>query len=90
VSTTVSGAETSPDAQVAQAIAHHFGLPHRRVDRKEPANYQDLADALVLTDGEFNVFEYARIAATHRGHVAAGHEISAYTALEVLYFSRWD
>jgi asparagine synthase (glutamine-hydrolysing) len=76
VSTTVSGSEDSPDARVAKIIADQFGLPHRRVERNATRTYQDLLNALLLTDGEYDVFEYAGIAATHQGHVDAGHDIS--------------
>ncbi|SJM89089.1 hypothetical protein [Crenothrix polyspora] len=76
VSTTVSGSADSADATVAKRIAEQFSLPHRRVTRKTTCSYEDLQNALLLTDGEFDVFEYAGIASTHHGHVDAGHDIS--------------
>lgn len=89
VSTTVSGSETSPDAQVARRIAEHFGLPHRRVERKTSFTYDDLQSALLLTDGEFDVFEYANIANTHQGHVLAGHDISINGSFGELARAYW-
>lgn len=69
--TTVSGAPDSPDVIVSTQIAAAFGLSHRRITRLQEITLELCAKAFAYTDGEFDLFEYARIAATHEGHATA-------------------
>lgn len=65
-STTVSGAPDSADVRVSCELAQLTGLPHEVQAPGEALGIRHLNDALTLTDGEYDVVEYARILQTHR------------------------
>ncbi|HJT75929.1 MAG TPA: hypothetical protein VJ739_01905, partial [Gemmataceae bacterium] len=62
--TVVAGPADSPDVTVANGLARLAGLPHLHVP-PTPPSLDRLEDALRLTDGEFDLVEYARILAIH-------------------------
>jgi len=65
-STTVSGPPESADVRVSRELAHLTGLPHEVQAPGEAISFQHLNDALMLTDGEYDIVEYARIMLIHR------------------------
>ncbi|MBV5310958.1 hypothetical protein [Chromatium okenii] len=73
--TTVSGAPSTPDVKVAAELARMFALPHAAQHIKKNPNFNELIQALIYTDGECDIFEYARIA-TVQTHSAAAEAIS--------------
>ncbi len=68
VSTTVSGPANSPDAYVSAELAKLAGLDHQRSDPEPIHLYEQIQFALTLTDGEYDLTEYARICEIHRSH----------------------
>lgn len=86
--TTVSGPATSPDVIISRDLAQVAGLLHLHlVAQQEPASFNQAKKALPLTDGEYDLVEYARVLEVHRtlsehfdisvngsfGEVARGH-----------------
>lgn len=65
-STTVSGPTGSPDVAISRLIANQAGLTHVHLERNEEALFELAGDALVLTDGECDLMEYARTLMVHR------------------------
>ena len=65
-STTVSGSPESGDVRISRELAQLTGLTHEVQDPAEAISFQHLNDALMLTDGEYDVVEYARIMQIHR------------------------
>ena len=72
--TTVSGPASSPDVVVSTQIAQAFNIRHSHRVASEPG-LADLTQALKWTDGEYDVFDYARIAAVHT-QLSARYQIS--------------
>ena len=64
--TTVSGAAESGDVLVSQAIASKFGLSHWHFPGGRTSTVEDLQKILFLTDGEYDLIEYANIYHIHR------------------------
>lgn len=65
-STTVSGPVGSPDVVVAHELATMAGLSHRHITPQRPILWEDVTQAVQLTDGEYDVVDYARILQVHR------------------------
>jgi hypothetical protein len=63
--TMVAGPPTSADVQVAGRLAQVAGFPHRHIAPDGLLTFRRLEDAFALTDGEFDVTEYARILDIH-------------------------
>ena len=61
----VSGASDSPDVVVSRGLAARAGLPHRHLEPQPSQILCQFDRALALTDGEYDLVEYARIAAIH-------------------------
>lgn len=62
--TTVSGLAGDEDVVISSALARHFGLQHKvipPVEHDDPRQAERLADAVLLTDLEYDIIEYARI-----------------------------
>ncbi len=59
--TTVSGAPSTPDVRVAGELANMFTLPHAAQHITKNPSFDELIQALIYTDGEYDAFEYARI-----------------------------
>lgn len=64
--TTVSGPDNSSDVRISRGLAELAGWPHLHVAGDEPVTYERLREAIVYTDGEFDLVEYARILQIHR------------------------
>jgi hypothetical protein len=65
-STTVAGPADSPDVVVSRGLAKLAGLPHLHVPLVERMTFDRLKDAFTLTDGEYDLVEYARILDIHQ------------------------
>lgn len=75
-SSTVSGPKTSADVIVSERISRLIKTSHYHVELEAERTAAALADSLALTDGEYELFEYGRIAAIHRGHAGRGFSAS--------------
>ncbi|MGA2262652.1 MAG: hypothetical protein ABSH28_14605 [Acidobacteriota bacterium] len=73
--TTVSGPPSYPDVVISQRLARRLGLPHRYVNPGPADNFDRLQRALQLTDGEYDLVDYARIYEIH-SELAASFDIS--------------
>lgn len=65
---TVSGADNHEDVVIGSRLALVAGIPLVRRPLQGPIGFETLADALALTDGEFDAIEFAAIADVHRSH----------------------
>lgn len=75
-SATVSGPKASADVMVSEHICRTLKIPHYHVEIEAERSAAALIDALALTDGEYELLEYARIAAIHRTHAQRGFSTS--------------
>ena len=75
-SATVSGPKSSADVMVSEQISRTLKIPHYHVEIQAEKSAGILADALTLTDGEYELLEYARVAAIHRSHARRGFSTS--------------
>lgn len=66
VAVTVSGAADSADVRVSQGLAQVIGLTHRHHSPAADVSLAEAVDTIPLTDGEYDMFDYARIARVHR------------------------
>jgi asparagine synthase (glutamine-hydrolysing) len=65
-STVVTGALDNPDVRVSSTLAKLANLPHIRVSRADALSFSEIKEGLAVTDGEYNLVEYASILRTHR------------------------
>jgi asparagine synthase (glutamine-hydrolysing) len=63
--TTVSGPPESPDVVIAEHLSRITRAPHTHIEPDPHVTWDRLNDALRVTDGECDLFEYARIQAIH-------------------------
>lgn len=63
--TTVAGAAKDSDVVIAQRLATLTGKPHWHLENGVTASLATLKAALPLTDGEFDLVDYARVRALH-------------------------
>lgn len=61
IATTVSGPSHSPDVDVSHGLAQLFGLPHLHLQYSSHLPSEILRQTLQMTDGEYNLNEYAGI-----------------------------
>ena len=66
MSTVVSGSPNSGDVVISKGLAAMARLPHLHMQKSKVPTYAALQDALVLTDGEYDLVEYSRIHAVHQ------------------------
>jgi hypothetical protein len=66
IATTVSGLDGSPDVVVSRGLAELANLPHQQFPPQQPRSLADIKDAAVLTDGEYDLVEYARTLTVHK------------------------
>jgi len=64
--TTVTGSPDSGDVKVSKAISDKFELPHWPMSAGHLSTFDDLKQILWLTDGEYDIIEYAKIFQVHR------------------------
>jgi len=74
-STIVAGPSTTADVKVAQRLAQVANLPHLHIPPLELMTFRRVQDAFALTDGEFDLIEYARILDIHE-QLATSFDIS--------------
>lgn len=60
-SSTVAGAPGSADVRIAAELAQRAGLDHRYIEPAPVRSFAQLQAALALTDGEYDLVDYARI-----------------------------
>lgn len=65
-SAAVSGPADSGDVIVSSGLAQLAGLPHIHFPPGEPLSFAEVTAALPLTDGEYNLVEYAHVMRIHR------------------------
>lgn len=63
--TTVSGSTNHPDVVIARGLASLLGLPHLHIGERHEVSIHDLSRAFQLTDGEYDLVEYAGILRVH-------------------------
>ena len=61
LTTTVSGPSQSPDVTVASLIAQAKGFPHIHLLPQGNIQFQEVKNAFLYTDGEYDLLDYARI-----------------------------
>jgi len=62
---TVSGRGDSPDVLTSRGLASLLGLPHLHFPEPTQRNFGEIKGALPLTDGEYDLIEYARVLSIH-------------------------
>jgi hypothetical protein len=73
--TAVAGAPTHPDVVISRALASRVGLVHRYFCPAPVSTFEQLQNALALTDGEYDLVDYARIQQV-QSDLAANFDIS--------------
>jgi len=66
ISTAVSGETESPDVRISSALARLAAIPHRQSDPPPVHRYDQIHQALQLTDGEYDIVEYSPVSEIHR------------------------
>jgi hypothetical protein len=64
--TVVSGPPDSADVLISRSLAQMLRLPHLHNERQQQTSIGQIWTSLALTDGEYDLIEYARIAEVHR------------------------
>jgi hypothetical protein len=64
-STAVSGEDDSADVRISRALAKELGLPHIHHDPLQRISFEQLQACIALTDGEYDLVNYAQIAEIH-------------------------
>ena len=65
-STTVSGLPEGRDVILSQSLAKMIGLPNIHLEPQGQTKFDQVKNAFLLTDGEYDLIEYARIFEIHR------------------------
>lgn len=73
---TVTGPDDLDDVRIGAELAATGGWRHDHRQPAPPPDWSTLQDALRLTDGEFDAFEFAGIARVHHEHRARGYALS--------------
>jgi hypothetical protein len=64
--TVVSGPSDSADVLISHSLAQMLGLPHLHNEPQQQISFDQVRASLALTDGEYDLTEYARIGEVHR------------------------
>ncbi|MCI0337014.1 MAG: hypothetical protein L0226_05530 [Acidobacteria bacterium] len=64
--TTVAGSADSADCLVSNGLSKLTGIPHWHLENETRLSHRQLEEALRLTDGGYDVVDYARIFSLHR------------------------
>ena len=64
--TVVSGPPDSADVLISRSLAQMLDVPHLHNEKRRQISFEQIQTALSLTDGEYNVIEYAGIAGIHQ------------------------
>ena len=86
--TTVAGTNLDADVLVSSSIAREYGIVHHIINPSHDVTTDDARSALPLTDGEFDVFEYARVAKIH-SCLAQSHDVSVNGSNGEIYRGHW-
>ena len=73
--TTVTGYDTDPDVVISKGLSKLIGAPNRRFSPGEPVQPERLKEALLLTDGECDLIQYARVHSLH-SHLSSEFDVS--------------
>jgi hypothetical protein len=65
-STAVSGSEDSADVRISVSLASEMGLPHVHNQPLRHVSFEQAKACLPLTDGEYDLVDYAQIREIHR------------------------
>ncbi len=63
--TAVTGYDIDPDVVISKGLSKLIGAPNMRFRPGEPIQPEQLKEALLLTDGECDLIEYARVNSLH-------------------------
>ena len=63
--TVVSGPPESADVVISRSLAQMLGLPHLHNEPRQQISFDELQKSLALTDGEYDLVEYAQIRENH-------------------------
>ncbi len=74
-STVVSGAQDSADVRISSALAKKLNLPHIHYEPLRQVSFERVQACLALTDGEYDLVNYAQIREIHR-KLAGQFEVS--------------
>jgi hypothetical protein len=86
--TTVAGKDCDADALVSSSIARQYEIVHHRIDPPSEVTMDEARALLSLTDGEYDLFEYARIARIHSCS-AQNHDVSVNGASGEICRGHW-
>jgi len=90
MATIVSGLPDSADVRVSAGLAKMAGIPHIYFEPPPEISLEDVRGALRLTDGEYELVEYSRIACVHE-RAARQHPASVNGCFgEVARGSWWE
>jgi len=64
--TAVFGASDTPDVRISRALAHKLGLPNLHSEPMQQITFDQVAACLPLTDGEYDLVNYAQIREIHQ------------------------
>ncbi len=65
-STVVSGPAESPDVIVSRGLAQLADLPHLHLSPQRQVSFEQVKEALRVTDGQYDLVEYSRILEIHK------------------------
>ena len=65
--TTVSGADDSADVRISQGLAQMLGLAHLHSNPLKQISFAQVQSCLAITDGEYDLINYAQIMEVHQG-----------------------
>jgi hypothetical protein len=65
--TAVSGANESADVRISQGLAQMLGLTHLHSKPMKQISFEQVQSCLAVTDGEYDLVNYAQILEVHRG-----------------------
>lgn len=86
--TTVAGTNLDADVLISASIARAYGIAHHSINPSHEVTIDEARAALPLTDGEFDLFEYARIAKIH-SCLAQSHDVSVNGSNGEIYRGHW-
>ena len=69
VASTVTGPSSDPDVQIGESLARKLKIKHFTRTPLGQVSFTQFMEALSLTDGEFDAFEYAGVVDVHRRHI---------------------
>ena len=84
----VCGPESNRDVVVSKQLARIAGFAHRHLPAEEPASLAEIAATIDVTDGEYDLVEYARVRRIHQS-LARAHDGSLNGTFGELARGHW-